>query len=261
MEGGLSKNENMRQVSTEDNERLMADVSADEVKAATFSMHPDKAPGMDGLNPAFYQTFWGVMGDDVVKVFQRFMRTGELPYDMNRALVCLIPKVKYPQTMSELRSISLCNVLLRILSKVLTNRLKPCLKTVISENQCAFIEGRLLTDNALIAFEINHYMKRKTQGKNEVAGLKIDISKAYDRLEWHFIENMLKRFGFSEVWIDRIMKYIRSVSYSFLHDGLCFGDVKPQRGLRQGDPISPYIFILCAEGLSAIIRRNEDAGL
>lgn len=85
--------------------------------------------------------------------------------------------------MTELRPISLCNVLLRILSKVMENRLKPCLKDVISDKQSAFIEGRLLTDNALIAFEINHYMKRKTRGKNGVVGLKIDISKAFDRLE------------------------------------------------------------------------------
>lgn len=80
-------------------------------------------------------------------------------------------------------NISLCNVLLRILSKVMTNRLKPCLGSIISEKQSAFIEGRLLTDNALIAFEINHFMRRKTQGKNGIAGLKIDISKAYDRLK------------------------------------------------------------------------------
>lgn len=175
--------------------------------------------------------------------------------------MCLIPKVKSPHTMSEIRPISLCNVLMRILSKVITNRLKPCLKTVISNKQSAFVEGRLLTDNALIAFEINHYMKQKTQGKNGVAGLKIDISKAYNRLEWHFIENMLMRFGFSEVWVARIMKYICSVTYSFLHDGVIFGDVTPQRGICQGDPISPYIFILCAEGLSAIIRQNEEVGM
>lgn len=85
--------------------------------------------------------------------------------------------------MADLSPVSLCNVLMRILSKVTTNRLKPCLKCIVSENQSAFIEGRLLTDNVLIAFEINHYIHRRTQGKNGVAGLKIDISKAYDRLE------------------------------------------------------------------------------
>lgn len=91
--------------------------------------------------------------------------------------------------------------------------------------------------------------------------LKIDISKAYDRLEWSFVENMLKKFGFIQVWTDRILKCIKTVTYSFIHDGNVFGDVQPQRGIRQGDPISPYLYILCAEGLSSILRRSEEAGI
>lgn len=115
------------------------------------------------------------------------METGLLLAGINHSLICLIPKIKMPQTMSDLRPISLCNILVRILSKVLSNRLKGCLGSIISDRQSAFIEGRLFTDNALLAFEVNHYMKRKTQGQNGLAALKIDISKAYDRLEWDFI--------------------------------------------------------------------------
>ena len=109
----------------------------------------------------------------------------------------------------------------------MTNRLKPCLKSIISENQSAFIEGRMLTNNALIAFEINHYIRRKTQGKCGVAGLKIDISKAYDRLEWNFVECMLTKFGFHPVWIQRLMACVTTVSYRFLHNGEIFGEVQP----------------------------------
>lgn len=88
-------------------------------------------------------------------------------------------------------------------------------------------------------------MKRHTQGKRGIAGLKIDISKEYDRLEWSFIRNMMGRFGFNQIWIDRVMGLVQSVTYSFLQDGCVFGDVVPNRGVRQGDPISPYIYILC----------------
>lgn len=121
---------------------------------------------------------------------------GVVTEDVNKALVCLIPKIKIPQTMGDLCPICLRNVLVHILSKVLFNRLKGCLGPIISENQSAFIEGRLLTDNTLIAFEINHYMKRHTQGNVGIAGLKIDVSKTYDRLEGEFIRSMMENFGF-----------------------------------------------------------------
>ncbi|XP_074344601.1 uncharacterized protein LOC141683748 [Apium graveolens] len=150
---------------------------------------------------------------------------------------------------------------MRIISKVLTNRLNPCLHSIISDKQSAFVEGRLLKDNAIIAYEVNHYIQRKTQGKYGVAGLKIDVSKAFDRVEWGFIENMLVKFGFQPLWINRIMACVTTVSYSFLHNGEVFGSITPQRGIRQGDPISPYLYILCAEGLTSIINRNESVGL
>ncbi|XP_074342709.1 uncharacterized protein LOC141680358 [Apium graveolens] len=172
-----------------------------------------------------------------------------------------IQEVKHPKRVADLRPISLCNVLMRVLSKILANRVKPMLKNIISEQQSAFIEGRLLTDNALIALEVNHFIHRKTQGLTGVAGLKIDVSKAYDRLEWRFIEFMLQKFGFPQIWIERVMKCIRMVSYSFLRDGQIFGNVVPQRGVRQGDPISPYIYIICAESLSRLMKRYEDVGL
>lgn len=258
---GLTNGEYVASVSTVMNQTLMLPVSEKEVKDAVFSMHPSKSPGPDGLNPAFYQTYWSIVGTDVFNFCKDFMLTGELPPGVNNTLVCLIPKIKQPQYMTQLRPISLCNVLMRILSKVLTNRLKPCLHSIISDKQSAFVEGRLLTDNAIIAYEVNHYIRRKTQGKYGVAGLKIDVSKAFDRLEWGFIENMLVKFGFQPLWINRIMACVTTVSYSFLHNGEVFGSIIPQRGIRQGDPISPYLYILCAEGLTSIINRNESVGL
>lgn len=83
--------------------------------------------------------------------------------------------------------------------------------------------------------------------------MKIDISKAYDRLEWSFVEQMLNKFGFHSTWISRLMGCVTTVSYSFLHNREIFGDIQSHRGIRQGYPISPYLYILCAEGLSAIM--------
>ncbi|XP_074322934.1 uncharacterized protein LOC141659900 [Apium graveolens] len=215
-------------VSDMQSQLLVSPIVEEEVKRAVFAMHSDKSPGIDGLNPGFYRAYWEIVGGDVTKFCRTFFETGELPADVNRTLVCLIPKVKQPNKVADLRPISLCNVLMRILSKVMANRLKPTLNALISEKQSAFIEGRLLTDNALIAYEINHYIHRKTQGKVGVAGLKVDISKAYDRLEWSFIEMMLERFAFPAIWIKRVMQCIKTVSYSFLRNGEIFGEVIPQ---------------------------------
>lgn len=257
----LTARKEVSTISEEQNNELMKLVTEEEVKLAIFDMYPEKSPGIDGFNPAFFQAYWDIVKEDVVGFCRTFMDTGVVPEGVNRTLVCLIPKVKNPKHMSDLRPISLCNVLMRILSKVMTNRLKPCLNSIVSVHQSAFIEGRMLTDNALIAFEINHFIRRKTQGKSGVAGLKIDISKAYDRLEWSFFEQMLLKFGFQQTWIQRVMSSITTVSYSFLHNGLFFGDIQPQRGICQGDPISPYLYILCAEGLSALMRRYEKCNL
>ncbi|XP_074374181.1 uncharacterized protein LOC141714567 [Apium graveolens] len=170
----------------------------------------EKAPGYDGPNPGYYQAYWSIVQADVVKFYRNFFNTGVMEEDINRTMACLIPKVKQPQYMTKLRPISLCNVLIRILSKVLENRLKKCLPTIISANQSAFIEGRLLTDNALIAFEVN---KRRTQGKNGVAGLKIDVSKAYDRLEWaneveaRTMKNIIKKY---EVLSGQVVNFNKS---------------------------------------------------
>lgn len=133
LEGKLSDREVVKQTSEIDNENLMAKVSYEEVKHATFSMHPDKASGPDGVNPAFFQAFWNIVGLDVVQFCRNYLHTGVLPEGSNESMVCLIPKVKIPQTMGDVRPSSLCNVLVRILSKVMANRLKSCLSTIISD--------------------------------------------------------------------------------------------------------------------------------
>lgn len=236
--GRLSDREIVNQVTGRDNTELVTELTHEEVKQAVFSMYPDKSPGIDGLNPVFFQTYWSIVGRDVVKFCQDYIRNGELLNGINQTLICLIPKIKVPQDMTDLRPISLYNVLVRILSKVLVNRLKSCLKRLISDKQNVFIKGGLLNDNVLIAFEVNHYLRRLSQGSNGIAGLKLDILKAYGRLEWDFIRTMMMRFGFSNLCTDSFIRLITSVSYSFIQNEMCL------KSFYMGEFVKAILYLL-----------------
>lgn len=149
----------------------------------------------------------------------------------------------------------------KIASKVLANRLKVILPHIISPLQSAFVPGRLISDNTLVATEIAHFMHRIRRQNDGFFSLKLDISKAYDRLEWGFLEAILTKMGFVRSWIEVILCSLKSVSYSILINGESGGYIVPTRGIRQGDPLSPYLFILCAEGLSSLITQSIHAGM
>ncbi|KMS98119.1 hypothetical protein BVRB_4g095640 [Beta vulgaris subsp. vulgaris] len=142
----------------------------------------------------------------------------------------------------------------------MANRLKIYLSDLISAHQSAFVPGRLITDNAMIAFEIFHHMKRKGDGKNGLMAFKLDMSKAYDCVEWSFLERVMLKLGFCVDWVRRVMECLSSVTYAFKLNGRVEGHIIPSRGLRQGDPLSPYLFLLCAEAFSALLSKAADDG-
>jgi hypothetical protein len=172
----------------------------------------------------------------------------------------LIPKTNKPECMKDLRPISLCNVVYKLVSKMLASRLKEILGEIISPNQSAFVPGRLITYNILLAYECTHFMRNKKHGKDTYAAVKLNMSKAYDRLEWGFLERIMRRMGFAERWIQRIMLCVTYVSYQVRVNGTLTDVIFPGRGLRQGDPLSPYLFLLCAEGFSALLNKAEVEG-
>ncbi|KAL5563737.1 hypothetical protein UlMin_033484 [Ulmus minor] len=178
---------------------------------------------------------------------------------INETIITLIPKIKNPTQITEFWPISLCNVLYKIISKMLANRLRKVMDNIISEEQSAFIPGRLISDNDIIGFECLHAIKRRKTKKNYMA-LKLDMEKAYDRVEWDFIQRVMDKLGFSTGWTKKIMACISSISYSFLFNGQRFGHLNPSRGLHQGDPLSPYLFLLCGEGLSSLLHQYEQSG-
>lgn len=198
-------------MSDQQNDDLLSPITDDEVKAAVFHMHPDKAPGPAGMTPTFFQKNWSVIGKDVIQLTRNFFMTGDIEDNMNATNIVLIPKKKHPTYLTELRPIALCNVVMKVVTKVIANMLKKVLETIISDTQSAFLPGRLISDNIMISFEVMHYLKRKSFGKEGFMALKLDMSKAYDRIEWKFLKEILLTMGFSNWWTHLILQCVSTV--------------------------------------------------
>lgn len=242
------------------NQSLCAIFTSDDIKRAVFDMHPSKAPGPDGFTTMFFQKLWPTIGDTIVTAVLNILNGQEDLKDWNNTTIILIPKKLNPNTLKDFRPISLCNTCYKIVARAITNRFRPILSRIIDSFQSAFIPGRLIMDNVIVGFECMNWIRNNRKPKTGYAALKLDMSKAYDKVEWSFIVNML-RLGFAAKWVQLIMKCVTSVSYSVRINHSLYGSISPSRGLRQGDPLSPYLFLLCAQGLSSIISKAVERKL
>ena len=165
---------------------------------ALKQLHPSKSPGLDGMSVLFFQKYWSIVGANVTNMIINVLNSGMPLSDINKTNIALVPKTNNPQRMIDFRPISLCNVVYKLVSKTLANRLKSILPYIISENQSAFIADRLITDNVLVVYEIMHFLKHKKGGNDSFMAEKLDMSKAFDRVEWAFIEKVMRKMGFNE---------------------------------------------------------------
>ena len=242
-----------------DNNKLCSIPTPLEIKEVVFGMYSDKAPGPDGLPALFYKRYWPIVGKSVCDAALNFFKSRNLLTEVNNTFIVLIPKTQSPSFVNHYRPISLCNTVYKIIAKILVSRIRPVLDSLISPCQSAFILDRWIVENQLIVQEILHsFKKRKVKGG--FVALKVDLQKAYDRVNWSFLKEVLYRFGFHEKFIMWIMQCVTKVSFSILINGGKTKSFIPSRGLRQGDPLSPYLFILSQEVLSRLIERSFASG-
>ena len=200
------------------------------MEAAPKQMHLTKALGPDGMSAIFFQKYWDVIGNDITCTVLNGLNSNMPIVDINRTNITLIRKTNNLSQMTDFRLISLSNVVYKLVSKVLANCLKIILPQIISENQSAFLSERFITDNVLIAFELMHYLDHKKEGKENFMTVKLDMSKAYNRVKWGFIKKVIEKMGFHEKWINLIMQCISIVSYSVIINGAVHGCIYPTRG-------------------------------
>ena len=246
-------------ISDAENSELCRIPTNQEIKEVIFGLNSQKSPGPDGLPALFYKRYWTTVGSDVIDAVKGFFRSGRMLNEVNNSLIVLIPKIKSPSSVNHFRPISLCNTVYKTISKLIVSRIRPILDKLVSPSQSAFIPGRWIAENQLLVHELLHSFKRRKVVRGFVA-LKIDLQKAYDWVNWNFLQVVLTNFRFHKIIIQWIMECVSSVSASVLINGGKSKQFYPSRGLRQGDPLSPYLFILCQEVLSRIIDKEHAVG-
>ncbi|KAJ9536668.1 hypothetical protein OSB04_un000141 [Centaurea solstitialis] len=232
---------------------MIRPITDSDIRDAMFQIGTDKAPGSDGFTSQFFRAAWGIVGRDVTVAIHNFFYRGRLAKELNHTLICLLPKTPNASSVSDFRPISCCSVLYKCISKVVVNRMKPFLDGLVDRSQSAFIPGRRIVDNILMAHElvVGYHLN---VGEPRCA-FKIDLRKAYDMVDWRFLVYMLEGFGFHPVLVSWIREMVSTTTYSVIVNGESWGHFPGKRGIRQGDPLSPYLFTLVMEGFAMIFKQ------
>ncbi|KAJ0680602.1 putative RNA-directed DNA polymerase [Helianthus annuus] len=231
--------------------------SNQEIKDAIFECGDDRAPGPDGLNFRFIKHFWEFFKDDFYRIFANFHNNGLIRSGIGSSFITLVPKIVDPVSLNNYRPINLIGVISKAISKVLANRMRKVLDGVISEAQSAFLKGRFILDVPLIINELISWIKKR---KSKAFFLKLDFEKAYDNVNWRFVVSILHQMGFSPKWCSWIMGILKSASSSVLVNGAPTFTFKCEKGMRQGDPLSPFLFLVVMEALSCMINCARENG-
>jgi hypothetical protein len=238
-------------ISEGDKKMLEEPFSLFEIEEVVKSNDGNKSPGPDGFNFAFIKAFWNMLKGQVRIMFDQFHGTENLPYGLLSYFITLIPKVSCPTKLGDFRPISLLGCLYKLIAKVLAARLAKVMNSIVASTKSAFIKGRSLVDGVVVVNEVVDLAKKT--GKDCLI-LKVDFEKAYDSVDWGFLEYMLRRFGFGCKWIGWIRAYVFAGNLSVLVNGSPTSEINIQRGLKQGDPLAPFLFLLVAEGFAGLMR-------
>ncbi|GKB71407.1 RNA-directed DNA polymerase, eukaryota [Tanacetum coccineum] len=233
-------------------------VSRDEIRRAVWNCGENKSPGPDGYTFEFFRKYWSLVGADFCDAVDYFFKSGTFPRGCNSSFIALIPKVNDAKFVNDFRPISLIGCVYKVITKVLANRLATVISDLVSETQSAFVANRQILDGPFILNEVLNWCKRK---RKQAMFFKVDFAKAYDSVRWDYLLDILQAFGFGPNWCRWIRGTFTSSMASILVNGSPTSEFPFCCGLKQGDPLAPYLFILIMESLHISFSRVVDDGL
>lgn len=247
-----------KQISFEQNMDLESDVTYDEIKKAVWECGTNKSPGPDGFTFDFIRTYWKIINQDVVNAVREFFVTSKFPRGSNSSFITLIPKKQDAKVVKDFRPISLIGSFYKIIAKILANRLSMVISDIISDVQSAFVSNRQILDGPFILNELISWCKYH---KTKAMIFKVDFEKAFDSVRWDYLDGILSNFGFGAKWRGWIQGCLTSAMGSILVNGSPSSEFKFHKGLKQGDPLSPFLFSLVMESLHLSFKNILNASL
>ncbi|XP_028556870.1 uncharacterized protein LOC114581249 [Dendrobium catenatum] len=241
----------------DDKTALNKPFSIEEMEIVIKNSGNNISQGQDGITFSFFKAYWEIIKLDLWNAIKEFFENAVMDPKWKETIVVLIPKINNPLSPSNYRPISLCNSVYKLVAKILMNRMAPYISKLISYEQVAFIKGRSLNDHVLIAQEVIHKLRNSKSSKGFVV-FKIDMEQAYDSMGWTTLEKDLHYFGFPEFFSKLILNCIQSSKFSISINGSLSKWIEGQCGFRQGCPLSPFLFIICAQLLSNAFRQKGD---